>query len=178
MLMRNVGAGDHGDLDLEDALRQAEASGRHVPLVLFGHMHESLRFGEKLRNMVEVDKGSGAVYLNCAVVPRVRHVKPKGTDGSAASQSIVARHFVIAEISDGMVTSASNVWVGQKGGTDSGFEILAQQALLQMEQCDLSEGKEGSTWVKRRIWRGFEGSWETVTSRTRMPDVEPELQAA
>ena len=43
-----------------------------MPLVAFGHMHENLRGTTSLRNMVEVNAGTGTVYLNTAVVPRVR----------------------------------------------------------------------------------------------------------
>ena len=64
--------GDHGDRDLELALQQIWAQGRHVPLVVFGHMHEKLRGTLQLRNMVEVDAATGTVYLNTAVVPRIR----------------------------------------------------------------------------------------------------------
>ncbi|EIE19271.1 metallophosphoesterase, partial [Coccomyxa subellipsoidea C-169] len=64
-------AGDHGDPDLETAMGYVEASGLHVPLVTFGHMHESLKFGKKTRNMIEIHPDTGTVYLNTAVVPRV-----------------------------------------------------------------------------------------------------------
>ena len=43
-----------------------------MPLVTFGHMHEKLQGKTSLRNMVEVDAATGTVYLNTAVVPRVR----------------------------------------------------------------------------------------------------------
>lgn len=43
-----------------------------MPLVAFGHMHEKLRGTSILRNMVEVNAETGTVYLNTAVVPRVR----------------------------------------------------------------------------------------------------------
>ena len=68
-------SGDHGDPDLELALQQIHAQGRAVPLVAFGHMHENLRGTSSLRNMVEVDAATGTVYLNTAVVPRVRSKK-------------------------------------------------------------------------------------------------------
>ncbi len=64
--------GDHGDRDLELAMQQIQAQGRRVPLVVFGHMHEKLRGTLQLRNMVEIDAGTGTVYLNTAIVPRIR----------------------------------------------------------------------------------------------------------
>ena len=42
--------------------------------MVFGHMHESLQGTRSLRNMVEVDAKTGTVYLNTAVVPRVRNM--------------------------------------------------------------------------------------------------------
>ncbi|KAI7839666.1 hypothetical protein COHA_006475 [Chlorella ohadii] len=62
---------DHGDRDLQEALDMMHAQGLRIPLVLFGHMHSQLK-GRGHRNMVEVDPRTGTVYLNAAVVPRVR----------------------------------------------------------------------------------------------------------
>eukprot|EP00882_Tetradesmus_deserticola_P021112 GHRQ01022846.1.p2 GENE.GHRQ01022846.1~~GHRQ01022846.1.p2 ORF type:complete len:133 (+),score=51.47 GHRQ01022846.1:607-1005(+) len=36
-------AGDHGDPDLASVLQQLREAGRHVALVVFGHMHHKLR---------------------------------------------------------------------------------------------------------------------------------------
>ena len=76
-------SGDHGDLDLELALQQAHLQGKAVPLVAFGHMHENLQGKNSLRNMVEVDAGKGTIYLNTAVVPRVRSKTIGGSEVSA-----------------------------------------------------------------------------------------------
>ena len=76
-------SGDHGDLDLELALQQVHLQGRAVPLVAFGHMHEELQGKTSLRNMVEVDAGRGIIYLNTAVVPRVRRKTIGGSEVSA-----------------------------------------------------------------------------------------------
>ncbi len=54
------------------------AAGRRVPLVVFGHMHERLRGTSSLRNMVELDASTGTVYLNTAVVPRIRKMEMAG----------------------------------------------------------------------------------------------------
>ena len=51
-----------------------------MPLVAFGHMHEKLRGTSSLRNMVEVDAATGTIYLNTAVVPRVRSKTIKGCE--------------------------------------------------------------------------------------------------
>ena len=76
--MHNTCAGDHGDRDLELALQRIHAAGRKVHLVVFGHMHEKLRGTSSLRNMVEVDASTGTVYLNTAVVPRIRKMQVAG----------------------------------------------------------------------------------------------------
>jgi hypothetical protein len=46
--------------------------------VVFGHMHERLRGTSSLRNMVELDASTGTVYLNTAVVPRIRKMEMAG----------------------------------------------------------------------------------------------------
>ncbi len=46
--------------------------------MVFGHMHERLRGTSSLRNMVELDASTGTVYLNTAVVPRIRKMEMAG----------------------------------------------------------------------------------------------------
>ena len=79
-------AGDHGDWDLELALQHVHAAGRKVPMVVFGHMHERLKGTSVLRDMVAVDASTGTVYLNAAVVPRVRQIEVNGQPVTAPSQ--------------------------------------------------------------------------------------------
>lgn len=60
-------AGDHGDQDLEMALKLVQNEGRKVALVTFGHMHSelySLRHalyagGPQHRNMIAIDADTG-----------------------------------------------------------------------------------------------------------------------
>ena len=80
-------AGDHGDWDLELALQHVHAAGRKVPMVVFGHMHERLKGTSVLRDMVAVDASTGTVYLNAAVVPRVRQIEVIGQPVTAPSQT-------------------------------------------------------------------------------------------
>ncbi|KAL4419082.1 hypothetical protein ABPG77_002223 [Micractinium sp. CCAP 211/92] len=120
---------DFGDPDLAEALDMLSAQGVRVPLVLFGHMHSQLK-GSGLRNMVEVDPASGTVYLNAAVVPRVRRL-PLPADGGAASgtstgggaaagDTIPCHHFLVVELRHGVVAAARDAWVGvQHAGSDS-----------------------------------------------------------
>lgn len=65
-------AGDYGDQDLSSALDSASSSGRAVPLVVFGHMHQALhyRYGKGRRNMVQIDSATGEGFPpSCA--PRI-----------------------------------------------------------------------------------------------------------
>lgn len=63
--------GDYGDPDFANAIAHARTSNRHVPLVVFGHMHHELRYDKtRLRDRVVVDN-HGTVYVNGANVPRV-----------------------------------------------------------------------------------------------------------
>ncbi|BDA43788.1 hypothetical protein COCOBI_04-8050 [Coccomyxa sp. Obi] len=175
-------AGDHGDPDLEAALEHVEAAGRHVPLVTFGHMHESLRFGKKTRNMVEIHPDTGTVYLNAAFVPRVRHIKAATASaqsnsnlngesdddmapaGGQGSRAVTAHQFTVAEVTDGLVTRVSSVWLGRRG-RKGGFEIVAREELLETVPDQEGQGD----FVRRNIWRGFDRVWESVITRRRTP---------
>lgn len=196
-------AGDHGDPDLEEALEHLHVCGRHVPLVVFGHMHESLKFGKKLRNMVEISQETGTVYLNTAVVPRVRHLKVPATVKSSSDgehsesdvaemgvkrmREVTARQFTLAEVTDGLVSLVRSVWVCQRGRRE-GFEVVAEQPLLEMEQhlgreAETATGADGepvhelTATVRRRIWRGYDQAWESVVSRTHFVKNVKEMSA-
>eukprot|EP00216_Chloropicon_sp_CCMP2111_P005500 CAMPEP_0198247008 /NCGR_PEP_ID=MMETSP1446-20131203/46262_1 /TAXON_ID=1461542 ORGANISM="Unidentified sp, Strain CCMP2111" /NCGR_SAMPLE_ID=MMETSP1446 /ASSEMBLY_ACC=CAM_ASM_001112 /LENGTH=326 /DNA_ID=CAMNT_0043931333 /DNA_START=1457 /DNA_END=2437 /DNA_ORIENTATION=- len=100
------GGGDHGDIDLENAIADVTKE-RRVPVVIFGHMHEKLKKFAKpprTRRMFHYDSQSGVAYVNCAVVPRIKHWK----NGSV-------HHFVIVEMQDGKVAQVQGVWVGNVG---------------------------------------------------------------
>ncbi|CAA6670234.1 unnamed protein product [Spirodela intermedia] len=85
------GGGDHGD----------PGGPRPIPLVVFGHMHKELARGGGLRKMIAVGEG-GTVYLNGAVVPRVR---PAGEDQKEL------RGFTVVEAVDGRLRKISETWV-------------------------------------------------------------------
>ena len=72
---------------MELALQHVHAAGRTVPLVVFGHMHERLRGTSVLRDMVAVDASTGTVYLNAAVVPRIRQTAVNGQQVITPSRS-------------------------------------------------------------------------------------------
>ena len=159
------------------ALEHVEAAGRHVSLVAFGHMHEKLCFGKRTRNMVEIHPDTGTVYLNTAVVPRVRHMKIQPNSdsngesdddiaraGSQGGKAVTAHQFTLAEVSDGLVTSISSVWVGRRGRKE-GFEVVAREELLETVPDQEGQGH----FVRRNIWRGFDRVWESVITRRRTP---------
>lgn len=157
-----------------------EAAGRHVPLVTFGHMHEKLCFGKKTRNMVEIHPDTGTVYLNAAFVPRVQHIKVATSNsnlngesdtasadetapaGGQGNKAVTAHQFTVAEVTDGLVTRVSSVWVGRRG-RKGGFEVVAREELL--GTVPEQEGQGHS--VRRNIWRGFDRVWESVITRRR-----------
>ncbi|GKD61514.1 alpha/beta hydrolases superfamily protein, partial [Tanacetum coccineum] len=80
--------GDHGDPDLALAISQLQGDTKHsVPLVVFGHMHKELAFGNGPRKMIVVGDDN-TVYLNGAIVPRVKIFPHKQqTDSSSSSSS-------------------------------------------------------------------------------------------
>ncbi|CAA7407287.1 unnamed protein product [Spirodela intermedia] len=96
------GGGDHGDPDLAMAIDDLKRGApRPIPLVVFGHMHKELARGGGLRKMIAVGEG-GTVYLNGAVVPRVR---PAGEDQKEL------RGFTVVEAVDGRLRKISETWV-------------------------------------------------------------------
>jgi uncharacterized protein (TIGR04168 family) len=121
---------DFGDPDLGEAIERLVAQNRPPSLVLFGHMHHSLKNGGK-RDMAHVDPVTGTVYLNSAVVPRVR----KFDDG------IKGHHFLVVEMEQGVVSAAKHVWAGVAGKETNGanrshsnstptVSILAEEEVL------------------------------------------------
>jgi len=102
---------DWGDLDLALAIQQIRRQ-RRVPLVVFGHMHHTLRRGQGERQSFCRDR-AGTAYLNTACVPR------HGTDG--AGQAL--RHFSWVELAGMELVSASHRWYGL------GAELLYEERL-------------------------------------------------
>lgn len=93
--------GDWGDEDLEMAIEEIRSLGLRVPLVIAGHMHHRLitpRGAFRTRFLRE----GPTVYLNAAVVPRIRH-----TDGGSES------YFVKVTCKDGKLSGFEELWVDQ-----------------------------------------------------------------
>jgi uncharacterized protein (TIGR04168 family) len=92
--------GDWGDEDLQLALDRIREIGLRIRLVIAGHMHERLAYprGAVRTRFVTRD---GTLYLNAAVVPRLR--PGEGTN--------VVGHFVRVQMSGGEVGEIAEVFV-------------------------------------------------------------------
>uniref|UniRef100_A0A1J3E121 Calcineurin-like phosphoesterase domain-containing protein n=1 Tax=Noccaea caerulescens TaxID=107243 RepID=A0A1J3E121_NOCCA len=137
--------GDHGDPDLEQALRQLkETTKLSVPLVVFGHMHKELESGKGNRKMVVQDSDNQIVYVNGAIVPRVKEAKEKCQGSSwrgignnempveaAAAESEnggTVRAFTLVEILDGKIKKVAETWVQVIG---SMAEVVDEKTLFE-----------------------------------------------
>lgn len=94
--------GDWGDPDFAEAIDRTRTTGKHIPLVTFGHMHHKLRHTKhELRKSLEVS-AEGTVYLNAASVPRI-----------VERECSKLRNFSIVLLENGAVSEVSLVWVGE-----------------------------------------------------------------
>lgn len=83
-----------------------------IPLVVFGHMHDELQSGKGNRKMVVQDSDNQTVYVNGAIVPRVKGVKENCQGGAAESESGgTTRAFTLVEILDGRIKKVAESWV-------------------------------------------------------------------
>lgn len=105
--------GDYGDPDLEEALDMLRAQKSCPTLILFGHMHHTLK-GGGLRNRISIKNNS--IILNCAVVPRIRKT---------------AQHFVEIMVKNGQVESANDIWVDID--EDGGCQEIARHSLIEQD---------------------------------------------
>lgn len=120
------GGGDHGDPDLTKAISELKENAKFcLPLVIFGHMHKELAYGNGLRKMIVVGDG-GIIYLNGAIIPRVRSLTSELTgntslnsDEAPRSDAGSMRAYTTVDISDGRVTKIAECWVSVVGETTS-----------------------------------------------------------
>jgi uncharacterized protein (TIGR04168 family) len=104
--------GDWGDPDFAEAIDRTRSSGKHIPLVTFGHMHHKLRHKKhELRKSLEVS-AEGTVYLNAASVPRI-----------VERECSKLRNFSIVLLENGAVSEVSLVWLGED------FAVVLEQIL-------------------------------------------------
>jgi uncharacterized protein (TIGR04168 family) len=113
--------GDFGDPDFREAIDRVRASGKHIPLVVFGHMHHHLRHrSDRLRRCVHVEDGT--VYYNAASVPRILN-----TDMGKQ------RNFSLISLRNGIVEHIALVWV------DSDYQIATQKTLYNSDPFTLMD---------------------------------------
>ena len=97
-----------------------------IPLVVFGHMHKELAYGNGLRKMIVVGADS-TIYLNGAIVPRVKRlIDEQGADSSSVSNKTsflrpdskgTVRAFTVVEILDGRIDKIAERWIIVVGDT-------------------------------------------------------------
>ncbi|KAJ9164532.1 hypothetical protein P3X46_024097 [Hevea brasiliensis] len=124
------GGGDHGDPDLAQAIAHLkETTKLNIPLVVFGHMHKELAYGNGLRKMIVVSTDN-TIYLNGAIVPRVKRIND---DQRAPNRSFMnsetsqltpeskgtRRAFTLVEILEGRVGKIAETWVSVTGDVTS-----------------------------------------------------------
>ena len=121
---------DHGDEDLEAALRQLAAHERAPSLVLYGHMHSSLARRQGLRDRLGVSHG--AICLNVAVVPRIR-----GVHDSEADAPLAEHHFTVVRLdaASGRLEGAEDVWVTVAGGAEPSVVSARREPLVRRKEA-------------------------------------------
>ncbi|MFK8183721.1 MAG: TIGR04168 family protein [Phormidesmis sp.] len=103
--------GDYGDPDFADAIALTQQSGKHIPLVTFGHMHHKIKNTDKIRKRVAVGP-TGTLYFNAAHVPRIEET----AQGNH-------RCFSVVTLNEGKVDAIDLIWL------DTHFQTIAQEAL-------------------------------------------------
>ncbi len=96
--------GDWGDEDLELAIDQIKSMGLRIPLVIAGHMHHKLitpRGAFRTRFL----RHRRTVYVNAAVVPRLRILDNRGEAG----------YFLRVMCKDGKLDGFEEIWVDRNG---------------------------------------------------------------
>ena len=178
--------GDWGDRDLEEAV--AAVAGpprqRHLPLVLYGHMHRRLRCGGE--RACVFDGKYGELYVNAAMVPRWRPhltsvgLESKGLGADAMSSStetgqrevgqtlqegscdggwITERHFTIVELESAHTCSSGHDPASQRSnGGGERWEVVRVTGTWALPNGLVTE--EELLWVKScksdRAWQDAE----------------------
>ncbi|EOA14752.1 hypothetical protein CARUB_v10028048mg [Capsella rubella] len=126
--------GDYGDPDLEQAISQLkETTKLAIPLVVFGHMHNELQSGKGNRKMVVQDSDNQILYVNGAIVPRIKGAEEncEGNSCRGADESEnggTTRAFTLVEIFDGKIKKVAETWVQVNRGIAM---IVEEKALFE-----------------------------------------------
>lgn len=99
--------GDFGDPDFEQAIAAAQAMGKIVSLVAFGHMHHNLRHRkDRLRTRTQLINQT--LYLNAAHVPRIRQIQKQKNSLMPVDRQ---HHFSVVTCCHHQVVKVEHVWV-------------------------------------------------------------------
>lgn len=114
--------GDYGDADLRSAIETARSIGKHVPLVVFGHMHQPLQGNFGMRTMMKVEyygeEQHKTVMLNAAVTPRHRM-------GVRSNNKL--HHFQIVFLGEnGDVSKVEEAWVTITGTIEKSITLFEE----------------------------------------------------
>ncbi|KAL0282096.1 UNVERIFIED_CONTAM: hypothetical protein Sangu_2971200 [Sesamum angustifolium] len=139
------GAGDYGDPDLAHAISQLKQTTKlQIKLIVFGHMHKNLAYGQGLRKMIAIGDDN-IIYLNGAVVPRVKPMgkeqanyavssNPEKTSAMISNLQGTKRAFTIADISNGNLEKVAETWVS----------VIGEQVTIEDELIIFSKAVESS----------------------------------
>ncbi|NJN23593.1 MAG: TIGR04168 family protein [Acaryochloridaceae cyanobacterium RL_2_7] len=106
--------GDFGDPDLRGAI--AASPDKNISLVTFGHMHHTLRHRkDRLRERLVTD--DRAIYLNAAVVPRVR-----------VNDEDSAHQFSVIDFQGAQIQTIQSIWIMPNGQVTSKEVLFTSQA--------------------------------------------------
>ncbi|XP_057967677.1 uncharacterized protein LOC131157492 isoform X2 [Malania oleifera] len=136
------GGGDHGDPDLALAISHLkETTNLSIPLVVFGHMHKELAHGNGLRRMIVVGTDN-TIYLNGAIVPRVKMIDEQGTSERCfmnketpilnPNSKGTTRAFTLVEILNGRLQRIAETWVS----------VIGDEATFEEEHILFKSGTE------------------------------------
>lgn len=112
--------GDFGDPDLRQGMTVAQAQGRQIALVAFGHMHHHLRHTQAIQRTRLVADANGIIYLNAAAVPRIR-----------ATSTGYQRNFSVVSLINQQVAKVELVWL------DQDLHIVSAEILYKAEEPSL-----------------------------------------
>ncbi|KAB5552811.1 hypothetical protein DKX38_010134 [Salix brachista] len=152
--------------DLAQAVsRVKETTKINTPLVVFGHMHKELAYGNGLRKMIAVGADK-TIYLNGAIVPRVRRlVVEQGTDSTNSMNnetSVISpgsrgtlRAFTLVEILEGRVDKIAETWVSviddetalEEEHLEAGTKQSSSMAQLQMLNSPVIAHVSATKWT-------------------------------
>ena len=114
-------------------------------MIAFGHMHHKLQNPKRGRRiMIRQHQQRGTLYLNTAVVPRIKEVKGKSGRGGERMHQ-----FTVVECSATAITDVASVWVGAVPGSDEPCREVNRQQLYRVTE-------QGS-----QLWNEFEQRWDT-----------------